>query len=102
MHIKKNDTVIVLCGKDKGKTGKVLKLFPDRERAIVEGINIVKKHMRKRSEQDPGGITQVPAPMRTTKLGVYCSSCKKAVRFSIKILEDKSKIRVCKKCQATL
>lgn len=102
MHIKKDDTVIVLSGKDKGKTGRVLRVIPQKERAIVEGVNLVKKHLRRRSESDPGGITPVPAALHVAKLALYCSSCKKGVRIGTKVLEDKSKIRVCKKCQSTL
>lgn len=101
-YIKKNDTVMVLSGKDAGKTGRVLKSFPRENRALVEGINIVKKHMRKRSEHEPAGITSIPAPIYISKLALYCSSCKKGVRVGVKVLEDKSKLRICKRCQSTL
>lgn len=100
--IKKNDIVMVLRGKDAGKTGRVLKSFPRENRALVEGVNLVKKHMRKRSENEPAGIISIPAPLYLSKLALYCPSCKKGVRVGIKVLKDKSKLRICKKCQSTL
>ena len=102
LSIKKNDTVFVLSGKDKGKTGRVLRVFPHKKRAIVEGINLVKKHLRRRSENDPGGITSVPAPMHISNIALYCSNCKRGVRFGVKLLKGKEKIRVCKRCQNPL
>ncbi len=93
---------MVLKGKDRGKTGKVLKVFPAADRAIVEGINIIKKHMRRRSEQQPSGIVERPAAVHFSNLALWCGHCKKGVRFAIKILDDKSRIRVCKKCGVSL
>lgn len=100
--IKKGDKVIVLSGKDKGKTGRVLKVVKESDRVIVEGINVVKKHMRRRSEGDSGGIKEIPAPLHFSNIALLCPQCNKGVRFSVKVLEDKSKIRVCSKCQKDL
>jgi len=99
LRIKRGDKVVILAGKDKGKTGKVLKVFPKEMRAIVEGVNLVKKHIRRRGENEPGGIKEIPAPLHISNLALFCSNCNRGVRFGIRILEDKSKIRVCKRCQ---
>jgi large subunit ribosomal protein L24 len=99
LRIKRGDKVVILAGKDKGKTGKVLKVFPKEMRAIVEGVNLVKKHIRRRGENEPGGIKEIPAPLHISNLVLFCSNCNRGVRFGIRILEDKSKIRVCKRCQ---
>lgn len=102
LGIKKGDVVIVQKGKDKGKTGKVLKVISTSHVAVVEGTNLIKKHMRRRSEQQPSGIVDIPAPIQLSNLALWCNDCKKGVRFSAKILDDKSKIRVCKKCGNSL
>jgi len=98
LGIKKGDKVVVLAGKDKGKTSKVLKVFKDKNRVIVEGINLAKKHTKRRSENEPGGIIEVPLPVHISNVALYCSRCNRATRFRTKILEDKSKIRICVKC----
>lgn len=102
LGIKRGDFVVVRKGKDKGKTGKVLQVINPKQRALVEGLNLSKKHLRKRSEQQPSGIVETPAPIHISNLSLWCNNCKKGVRFSIKILEDKSKIRICKKCDSPL
>ena len=102
LGIKRGDLVIVRKGKDRGKTGKVLKVIKFQYRAVVEGLNLTKKHMRRRGEQQPSGIIEAPSPIHISNLCLWCNNCKKGVRFSIKILDDKSKIRVCKGCQSTL
>ncbi|MFC1514538.1 50S ribosomal protein L24 [Candidatus Omnitrophota bacterium] len=100
--LRKGDMVAILKGKDRGKTGKILKVIPAKTQAIVEGVNIAKKHMRRRSEQQPSGIIEMPRPLHISNLGLWCSSCKRPVRFSVKVTEDKSKLRLCKKCQGTI
>jgi len=99
LRIKRGDKVVVLTGKDKGKTGKVLRVFPQKMRAIVEGVNLVKKHLRRRSENEPGGIKEIPAPIHLSNLALFCPYCNRGVRFGVKILEDKTKIRICKRCK---
>jgi large subunit ribosomal protein L24 len=101
LKIKKGDNVIIEKGKDKGKTGKILK-FLDGNRIIVEGANIAKKHMRRRSETETGGIKEIPSPFSLSNVALFCPSCAKGVRFGVKILEGNEKVRVCKKCQQTI
>jgi len=99
IRIKKGDKVQLLAGKDKGKIGEVLRILVAKNRAIVDGINLVKKHMRKRSEQDQGGIKETPASVNISNLNIFCSQCNRGVRVKSNILKDKSKIRVCTKCK---
>ena len=101
--LKKNDVVIVINGKDKGKTGKVLKVFPEKRRAIVEKINFVKEFIRPdRSKNIQGGIMEREAPLHISNLMLYCSECAQGVRVKNQMLEDGSKIRSCRKCEANL
>ncbi|MDD5194512.1 MAG: 50S ribosomal protein L24 [Candidatus Omnitrophica bacterium] len=102
LEIRKGDKVQVIKGKDKGKSGKVLQGFPESGRVIIEGINLAKKHMRRRSETEQGGIKEIPSPIRKENVALFCSSCNKGVRFSVKVMEDKSKVRICRKCQQTI
>ena len=98
LRIKKNDTVIIKQGKERGKKGKVLKVFSKDERVIVEGLNLVKKHVRKRRQQDQAGIIELEAPINISNVMIYCPRCKKGVRIGIK--EEKgSKKRICKSCK---
>lgn len=94
--IKKDDEVKVLIGKDKGKTGKVIKVVKD-QKIIVEGINIIKKHV-KPSQMGPGGIEEMPAPFDISNVMLVCSSCKQATRVDKTKLADGNKVRSCKKC----
>ena len=101
MKIKKGDTVQVLSGNDKGKTGEVLDTMPKTDRIIVKGINIRKKHVKPRKQGEEGGIIPVECPIHSSKLGVVCPKCDKPVRVGIKFEKDE-KVRVCKKCGANL
>lgn len=101
-HIKKNDTVKVLAGKDKGKTGKVLKVYPVTDRAIVQGVNFSKKHARKSQQNDQGGIIQREASINLSNLAVVCKGCDRPTRIGIDVLSDESKVRYCKKCKEAL
>jgi large subunit ribosomal protein L24 len=98
-RIKKDDKVVVLSGKDKGRQGKVLKLFPERSAALVERINMVKKHQKARKAGDQGGIIEKEAPIRLCKLMVVCPRCSKPARTGIQVAEDGRKTRFCKKCK---
>ena len=98
LRIKKNDIVVVKQGKERGKKGKVLKVFPKDERVIVEGLNLVKKHIRKKHQQDQAGIVELEAPINISNVMVYCSRCKKGVRIGVKEEKD-SKKRICKSCK---
>ena len=99
--IKKNDNVEVLAGKDKGKRGSVVRIIPKKDKVIVSGINIVKKAMKRRSQQDQGGIVEIEAPLHISNVGVVCKKCGRPVKIGYKIDGDK-KVRVCRKCGETL
>ena len=96
LHIKKGDTVFVNTGKDKGKTGTVLRVIVDKNRAVVEGVNIVKKAMKKKSQQDQGGIAEIEAPLNISNVAIVCKKCG-PTKIGYKIDGDK-KVRVCRKC----
>ncbi|GAB4439260.1 MAG: 50S ribosomal protein L24 [bacterium] len=97
-YLKKNDTVIVLTGKDKGKTGKILKLLKDEGKVLVEKINLVKKHSRPTQSNPQGGIIEKELPIAISNVALLCKKCEKGVRIGKKILDDGSKVRYCKKC----
>ena len=97
--IKKNDTVLILAGRDKGKTGKVLALFPDKYRAIVEGVNFVKKHTRRTRDDQKGGIVQKEATIHLSNLALFCKGCNRATRVGFDLLKDGTKTRFCKRCK---
>ena len=101
MNIKKNDTVIVLSGKDKGKKGKVLVAMPSENKVVVEGVNVATCHTKPRKQGDQGGIVKRETPIRACKVALYCDKCGKGVRVGHKIDGDK-KVRVCKKCGAEI
>ena len=101
LHVKTGDMVIVVSGDDKGKTGKVVEVSPKEGKVIVNGINLVKKHMRPRPPKEAGGILEVEGAMYASKVQLYCEKCKKATRAAHKIDGDK-KTRVCVKCGAEL
>jgi large subunit ribosomal protein L24 len=102
MKIRRNDIVKVLAGKDKGKTGKVLKIFPVKNKAIVEGINYFAKHARKTQENPKGGIMHKESPIDISKLSIVCTRCSKPARIGFSTLSDKSKVRVCRICKETI
>lgn len=98
VHIRKNDLVAVISGKNKGKRGKILKVFPKQGKAIVEKINLIKRHTRPRRQGEQGGIIEKEAPIHTSNLMLICNKCNRPVRIRKKILENREKIRVCSKC----
>jgi len=98
MRIKQNDRVMVIAGNDKGKTGKVLKVFPAKQRAIVEGVRFIKRHTKPTQTNQQGGIIEKEAPINMTNLMVYCDKCSRGVKIGSKLLDDGSRVRVCKKC----
>jgi large subunit ribosomal protein L24 len=101
LHIRKDDTVVVLSGKDKGKKGKVLETSPKEQKVIVEGINMVTKHVKPRRQGETGGILKAEGAMYAAKVMVVCPSCGKPTRVAHKVLENGTKKRACKKCGAT-
>jgi large subunit ribosomal protein L24 len=101
--LKKGDLVIVKKGRDKGKTGKILKVVPEKNRIIVEKVNFLKEFMRPdRSRNIQGGIMEREAPFAAANVMIYCAECAQGVRVKRKVLEDGSKIRVCHKCDLSL
>ena len=98
--IRKDDTVEVIAGKDKGKRGTVVRVIRDKDRVIVSGVNIVKKAMRKKNQQDRGGIVEVEAPLHISNVAIVCKKCG-PTRIGYKLDGDK-KFRVCRKCGDTL
>ena len=103
VHVKKGDTVIILSGKDKGGKGKVLEVSPSEQKVIIEGLNMVTKHVKPRKMGEPGGIIKAEAPLYACKVMLVCPKCGKPTRLGHKILSDGTKKRVCKnaKCQET-
>lgn len=99
LHVKKGDTVVVLSGKSKGKKGKVLEVSPKEKKVIVEGCNIVTKHVKPRKMGQPGGIIKVEGAMYASKAQLVCPKCGRPTRLAHKILADGSKVRVCKNAQ---
>ena len=103
LHVRKNDTVLVVRGKDAGKRGKVLKVFPERASVIVEKVNVRKRHTRPNPRRGvQGGIAEREAPIHGSNLMVVCPECDRPIRVSRKRLEDGTKVRACRKCSATL
>jgi len=98
LHVKKNDTVMVISGKDAGKTGKVLVALPAKGKVVVEGVNMVTKHVRPRNAQEPGGRIEQESPIYASKVMLVCGKCKQRTRVGHKFLENGEKVRVCKKC----
>lgn len=97
--IKKGDTVVAIAGADKKKTGKVIASFPDKDRVVVEGINIVHKHKKARSVKQQSGIMNQESPIHISNVMLLCGTCKEATRALVKT-DDGKKVRVCKKCGA--
>ena len=101
MSIRKDDTVIVLSGKDKGKQGKVLSVLPKESKVIVEKVNIVSRHTKPRKQGEEGGILKKEAPIYACKVQKVCPKCNKPTRIGHKV-EGGKKVRVCKKCGAEI
>lgn len=103
VHIKKNDQVYVLSGKDRGKSGKVLRVFPDKSRAIVEGLNFIQKHTRPNPQRNiKGGILPKESPIHLSNLMVVCKRCNKRARVGLSVMQGGRKVRVCKNCDELL
>ncbi len=102
LRIKKEDTVLVITGKEKGKKGRVLAVIPSKERVIVERINIVKRHMKPNRKYTQGGIIEKESPIHISNVMLVCPKCNKPIRIGNKLLESGKKVRVCKKCQEVI
>ncbi|MEK9180083.1 MAG: 50S ribosomal protein L24 [Patescibacteria group bacterium] len=101
MKIRKGDNVKILSGKDRGKVGKVLRVFPEDDRATVEGLNLYKKRSKPKRQGQKGEVVNVPRPVHASSLMLICGSCKKAARVGSRS-EGGKKVRYCKKCGANI
>ena len=99
LHVQRGDLVEVISGKDKGKQGKIVTAFPETGKVIVEGVAVVKKHQKARAQGQESGIIHKEAAIDASNVLRICPSCGKAARTGVKVLEDGSKMRFCKKCQ---
>lgn len=102
LHVKKGDTVVILSGDDRGKKGKVLEVSPKEGKVIVEGLNMVKKHVKPRKMGDPGGIIEAEGAMYASKVMVICPHCNKPTRVGHQKAGEENKVRVCKRCNDVL
>lgn len=103
LNVRKNDQVKVLAGKDRGKTGRVLRVFPQRNRAIVENVNTVRRHTRPNPQKNiQGGVVEREGPIHISNLQVICPECDQPVRVGIQFLSDGKKVRVCRSCNGTI
>jgi large subunit ribosomal protein L24 len=100
--IKKNDTVMVVAGKERGKSGKVLKVLPQKNAVVIERLNFVKRHLRAGAGHGKGGIMEKESPIHISNVQVLCGKCNLPTRIGKKVLEDGRKLRICKKCGETL
>ena len=96
--IKKNDMVMVITGRDRGKTGKVMRVLPERGRVVIERLNIVKRHSKSRGAQSPGGIVEKEASINISNVMIFCDRCNAPVRVGVKSAGDGSKGRNCRRC----
>jgi len=103
VHVRKNDTVVVLAGKSRGRTGRVLRVYPSEGRVIVEGVNFTRKHTRPNPQRNiKGGILEREAPVDASNLMVVCSECGKPARLGNRRLDDGKKVRICRRCGGVL
>ncbi len=98
MKIRKNDNVLIIVGKDKGKKGKVRKAMPDKESVIVEGFNLIKRHSKTKGKTRQAGIIELEAPIPISNVMIICNKCNKPARLGYRELEDGNKARFCRSC----
>jgi large subunit ribosomal protein L24 len=97
-RIKKDDTVMVITGRERGKTGKVLRVLPEEKRLLIERLNLVKRHTKARGPQSPQGIVEKEAPVHQSNVMIMCDRCNAPVRMGKKLLEDGRNVRICRRC----
>jgi large subunit ribosomal protein L24 len=102
LSIKKNDTVLVVTGKEKGKKGRVISVDPTKNKILIERINIIKRHMKPSKKYAQGGIIEKEAPLNISNVMLVCSKCGKPTRIGNTILSDGKKVRTCKKCKEVI
>lgn len=102
MKIKKDDTVLVIAGKDRGKTGKVHRVDAKHERVVVSGVNMIKRHTKPRGTARQAGIIEREAPLHISNVALICTRCNKPTRVGYRILDDGSKARICRACDEVI
>ena len=103
IRLKKNDTVQVIAGRDAGKQGKILKVFPEKNRVIVQGVGFTKKHTRPNPQRNiKGGIAEREAPIHASNVMIVCGECGRRTRIGARTLPDGKKVRICRKCEGVL
>jgi len=102
MKIRKNDTVVVIAGKDRGKRGKVRRALPREDRVLVEGLNMIKRHSRARRAVRQAGIIELEAPIHVSNVAIVCNKCGKPTRVGFRFLEDGKKTRICRSCNEVI
>ena len=101
--IRKNDNVVVITGKDRGKRGRVLKVLPEKNRLIIEGVNVIKRHTKPNPGRNiKGGLVEREAPLHASNVQIVCPECGKATRIGRRILGDGRKVRICRKCEGVV
>jgi large subunit ribosomal protein L24 len=101
--IRKNDNVLVTTGKDRGKQGRVLKVLPEKNRVVVEGVNFIKRHTKPNPQRNiKGGLVEREAPLHASNVQLVCPECTRPTRLGRKILEDGRKVRICRKCEGVV
>ena len=101
--IRRNDNVLVITGKDRGKRGRVLKVLPEKNRLVVEGVNIIKRHTRPNPQKNvKGGIVEREASLHASNVQLVCPECGKATRIGRRVLGDGRKVRICRKCEGVV
>ncbi len=101
-YLKIDDQVEIIAGKDKGRVGKITQVLPNEDKAIVESLNMIKRHTKPNMANQQGGIMEKEAPIHVSNLMLVCSKCAKPVRIKMNVLEDGTKVRVCKKCEEAI
>ena len=102
VQIRKNDSVMVIAGKERGKTGKVLRVLKEKDAVIIERLNIVKRHTKPRGPQQTGGIVEKEAAIHASNIMIMCDKCNAPARIGHKVLTDGKKIRICRSCNEAL
>ena len=102
MRIRRDDTVVIIAGKDRGKKGKVRRALPNEDRVIVEGLNMIKRHSRARRATRQAGIIELEAPIRVSDVMLICNKCGKPARVNFRFLDDGKKVRICNSCREVI
>jgi len=102
MKIRKDDTVVIITGKDRGKKGKVRRALPNEDRVIVEGLNMIKRHSRASRATRQGGIIELEAPIRVSNVMLICDKCGNPTRVNFRFLDDGKKVRICNSCREVI